>query len=191
LVSFNELESEDRAERSVPERLALLEHVLDAGDERTHELLYKLGPEPLSKDLTPEYLLAQLARRKIALKPALMDQKLVVGVGNIYASESLFLCKINPYIQSDSIKSRKQAEALITAIRATLNAAIKSGGSTLRDYVGAGNEGGYFQHHFDVYGRDDAPCFTCGTNIKTAVQAGRTTYWCVQCQPIRATRQKH
>lgn len=172
-----------------PRRFGMME-VLDAGDEKTHPLLYSLGPEPLSKDFTAEYLHAQLARRTIAIKPALMDQKLVVGVGNIYASESLFLCKINPYIQSDRIKSLVQAEALIAAIRQTLNAAIQSGGSTLRNYVGAENSQGYFQHHFDVYGHDDAPCFTCGTNIKTAVQAGRATYWCPVCQPIRATRQK-
>lgn len=172
-----------------PRRFGMMD-VLDAGDEKTHALLYNLGPEPLSKGFTPTYLLAQLARRKIAIKPALMDQKLVVGVGNIYASESLFLAKINPYIQSDSIKSVPQAEALIAAIRTTLNAAIKSGGSTLRNYVGAGNERGYFQHRFLVYGRDAKPCFTCATIIETSVQAGRATYWCPACQPICATRQK-
>ena len=153
---------------------------LDAGDEATHELLYHLGPEPLSKQFTPAYLSAALARRKGPIKPVLMDQKLVVGVGNIYASESLYLSGIKP--QKSAHQCGAQSDAIISAICTTLNAAIKSGGSTLRDYVGAQNEGGYFQHHFNVYGRDGEPCFTCGSIIQSCTQAGRATYWCPQCQ---------
>ena len=162
-----------------PRRFGLMDW-LEEGDEATHELLYHLGPEPLLKQFTPAYLSAALARRKGPIKSVLMDQTLVVGVGNIYASESLYLSKINP--NTPAYKCATKSAAIISAIRTTLNAAIKSGGSTLRDYVGAQNEGGYFQHHFNVYGRDDEPCFKCGAMIQTTTHAGRATYWCPQCQ---------
>ncbi len=162
-----------------PRRFGVIDW-LEEGDEATHELLYHLGPEPLSKAFSPAYLSAALATRKGPIKPVLMDQKLVVGVGNIYASESLYLSKINPNMSAQ--KCAAKSDAIISAICTTLNAAIKSGGSTLRDYVGAQNEGGYFQHHFNVYGRDGEPCFNCGTMIQTTTHAGRSTYWCPQCQ---------
>ncbi len=170
-----------------PRRFGLIE-LMKPGEEGTHSLLIHLGPEPLSKDFSVKYLAAQLARRKGPIKPTLMDQKLVVGVGNIYASESLFLSKIHPFIPSRDVA--KKSPDIITAIRTTLEAAITSGGSTLRDYVGASGEGGYFQHRFQVYGRDGKPCFECGTTIETAVQTGRATYWCPECQQIRARRHK-
>lgn len=153
-----------------------------------HPLLKHLGPEPFSKEFSPDYLSAQLTRRTGAIKPVLMDQKLVVGVGNIYASEALHLCGFHPSMPAH--KLHKKSTAIIDAIRVTLEAAINSGGSTLRDYVGAQNEGGYFQHHFQVYGRDGQPCFRCSEFIETSTHAGRSTYWCPACQPIRATRQK-
>ena len=162
-----------------PRRFGLMDW-LEEGDEATHELLYHLGPEPLLQQFTPAYLSAALARRKGPIKPVLMDQTLVVGVGNIYASESLYLSKVNP--NTAACKCAAKSAAIISAIRTTLNAAIKSGGSTLRDYVGAQNEGGYFQHHFNVYGRDGEPCFKCGAMIQTTTHAGRATYWCPQCQ---------
>ena len=162
-----------------PRRFGVIDW-LEAGAESTHALLAHLGPEPLSAAFAPDYLSAALARRKGPIKPALMDQRLVVGVGNIYASESLYLSGINPNVPAHRCAAR--SEAMIGAIAATLNAAIASGGSTLRDYVGAQNEGGYFQHHFNVYGRDGEPCFQCGTIIQTTTHAGRSTYWCPQCQ---------
>jgi len=153
---------------------------LDDGDEKTHELLAHLGPEPLSRQFTARYLSAALSRRSGPIKPVLMDQKLVVGVGNIYASESLYLSGIKP--QTPARECAAQSDAIIAAIRTTLTAAIASGGSTLRDYVGAQNEGGYFQHHFSVYGRDGMPCERCGELIQSSTQAGRATYWCAECQ---------
>lgn len=170
-----------------PRRFGVID-LIEKGREQGHAMLKNLGPEPLEANFSPAYLSAQLARRKGPIKPVLMDQKLVVGVGNIYASEALHLCGLHPDIPSQ--KLQKKAPEIIEAIRVTLNAAIASGGSTLRDYVGAGNEGGYFQHQFQVYGRDGEPCFRCATPIKTAVHAGRATYWCPQCQHFRATRQK-
>lgn len=170
-----------------PRRFGVID-VIKTRDERTHKLLKNLGPEPFSKEFSPAYLAGQLTRRTGAIKPVLMDQKLVVGVGNIYASEALHLCGFHPSMPAN--KLHQKSAAIIEAIRVTLEAAIRSGGSTLRDYVGAQNEGGYFQHHFQVYGRDGQPCFRCSEFIETSTHAGRSTYWCPVCQPIRATRQK-
>ncbi|PZP86581.1 MAG: DNA-formamidopyrimidine glycosylase [Azospirillum brasilense] len=162
--------------------------VFAAAEEAGHAFLAHLGPEPLSDAFTPEYLAGQLAKRKGPVKPALMDQKLVVGVGNIYASESLHLSGLNPCISAN--KSVAYAAQMVAAIRTTLEAALRSGGSTLRDYVGADGTGGYFQHHFHVYERAGHACARCNSTIETMVQAGRSTYWCPQCQPMRGKRKK-
>jgi formamidopyrimidine-DNA glycosylase len=162
--------------------------VLKSAEEGAHPLLKHLGPEPLEKGFSAKYLATQLARRKGPIKPVLMDQKLVVGVGNIYASEALHLCGLNPSTPAHKLAAK--AAEIVNAINATLTAAIASGGSTLRDYVGATNEGGYFQHEFKVYERDGQPCFTCATIIETCTHAGRSTYWCPECQPIRGNAQK-
>ena len=170
-----------------PRRFGVID-LIKKGQESSHALLKHLGPEPFSDDFSLAYLSAQLMRRAGAIKPVLMDQKLVVGVGNIYASEALHLCGFHP--STPAHKLAKHTLAIIDAIRVTLEAAIQSGGSTLRDYVGAQNEGGYFQHHFQVYGRDGQPCFRCSEFIETSIHAGRSTYWCPNCQPIRARAQK-
>ena len=169
-----------------PRRFGVIE-LMKRDEEATHSLLSHLGPEPLSEAFSPNYLQAALSRRKGPIKPVLMDQKLVVGVGNIYASESLFIAGINPKLQSDRVA---QFEPLIAAIHATLNAAINSGGSTLRNYVGASGEGGYFQHRFNVYDRANEPCLRCGNLIQNCVMGGRATYWCDVCQPIVKKRLK-
>lgn len=170
-----------------PRRFGLID-LLKPGQEAIHPLLAHLGPEPLSKDFSAAYLAKQLARCSGPIKPALMDQKRVVGVGNIYASECLHLAGIHPQEPAKNVV--KQSDKIIAAIRKTLKAAIESGGSSLRDYVGAGGEGGYFQHKFLVYGRDGQPCFRCGTLIENGVQSGRASYWCPQCQPLRGFRRK-
>lgn len=170
-----------------PRRFGIMD-VFSRGQEAEHKLLAHLGPEPLSADFTPEYLATQLAKRSGAVKTVLMDQKLVVGVGNIYASESLFLAGINPSLSSK--KAAKKAALLVPAIRQTLEAALRSGGSSLRDFVGADGQGGYFQHHFYVYDREGHPCMQCQTPIKSTTQSGRSTYWCSQCQPLRGNLKK-
>ncbi len=170
-----------------PRRFGMID-LIEKGGEATHPLLKNLGPEPLAKDFSSAYLSAQLLKRKGPIKPVLMDQKLVVGVGNIYASEALHLCGLHPNLPAD--QAAPKAKEIIAAIRATLEAAIASGGSTLRDYVGAENEGGYFQHEFRVYGRDGKPCFKCATMIETGTHAGRSTYWCPQCQGMPKKRRK-
>jgi len=109
-----------------------------------------------------------------------MNQSLVVGVGNIYASEALFCAGIHPEMPSN--EASFQAPNLIKCIRTVLNAAITSGGSSLRDFVHVSGEAGYFQHQFNVYERGGEPCFTCGTTICAIRQAGRSTFYCPQCQ---------
>lgn len=164
-----------------PRRFGVID-LFASAREHAHPLLAHLGPEPFSDAFSVDYLKENLRRRKTAIKPVLMDQQLVVGVGNIYASESLFLCGINPQLQSDKVVNHGE---LIAAIRATLQSAIASGGSTLRDFLGASGKGGYFQHQFRVYNRAAEACFTCGKPIQIQVQSGRSTYWCATCQPIR------
>ncbi len=170
-----------------PRRFGVID-LIQKGEEGAHPMLKNLGPEPLLKEFSPSYLAAQLTRRKGPIKPVLMDQKLVVGVGNIYASEALHLCGLHPNLPANAVGGK--SKEIIAAIRTTLEAAIASGGSTLRDYVGAENEGGYFQHEFRVYGRDEEPCFTCSEMIQIGTHAGRSTYWCPQCQAMPQKRRK-
>jgi formamidopyrimidine-DNA glycosylase len=170
-----------------PRRFGMMD-IIKKGGEGVHPLLAHLGPEPLLAEFSEKYLAGELRRRNGPVKPALMDQKLVVGVGNIYASESLFHAGVHP--ETPARDTAKKAAKIIDCIRTTLKAAIASGGSSLRNYVGAGNQAGYFQHRFYVYGRAGKPCYDCGTAIETTTQAGRATFWCPQCQRKPATRQK-
>lgn len=157
-------------------------------EEATHPLLVSLGPEPLSSDFNAKYLAAALRGKKNAIKPALMNQKLVVGVGNIYASEALHRAGVHP--ERAAGRAVKDADKIVHAVQSVLKDAIKSGGSTLRDYVHGGGEMGYFQHAFDVYDRAGEPCKTCGSEIKHLVQAQRATYFCAVCQAKKKPAKK-
>jgi formamidopyrimidine-DNA glycosylase len=119
--------------------------------------------------------------RRAAIKTSLMDNHLVVGVGNIYANEALFRAGIRPTTPAGRL-SRARIEKLVAAIRAVLTEAIAKGGSTLRDYVDAGGEPGYFQHTYFVYGRAGLPCRVCGTRLKLTRQGQRATHHCPRCQ---------
>ncbi|MBI1386486.1 MAG: bifunctional DNA-formamidopyrimidine glycosylase/DNA-(apurinic or apyrimidinic site) lyase [Rhizobiales bacterium] len=145
--------------------------------------LAPLGPEPLGNAFSPETLGAALAGRATPIKAALLDQRIVAGLGNIYVSEALFRAAISPRRLSRTIPGRR-AERLVPAIREVLEAAIAAGGSTLRDYVHADGSLGYFQHTFAVYDREGAPCPRpgCGGTVRRLVQAGRSTYYCGRCQ---------
>lgn len=147
---------------------------------RKHNLLSHLGPEPLKEAFSVAYLKEALAKRSGPVKTVLMDQQLVVGVGNIYASEALYRIGVHPAMPAR--KAAKHAEALVKAIQAVLKEAIKSGGSTLRNYAQASGDTGHFQHHFKVYGRDGKPCPACGTPIRKITQAGRSSFFCPKCQ---------
>mgnify|MGYP000889201975 CR=1 FL=1 len=154
--------------------------LVETGREDAHPLFRHLGPEPLEKSFTPARLAQQLEGRKTALKVALLDQSVVVGVGNIYASEALFLAGIHP--ETVCMKAAKHSESLVECIRKVLADAIESGGSSLRDFVHISGETGYFQHRFNVYEREEEPCFTCNAAIRSLRQAGRSTFYCPRCQ---------
>jgi len=146
-----------------------------------HPLLVHLGVEPLSAALTPAHLHALSRGSRVAIKQFLMDAQRVVGVGNIYASESLFLAGIDPRKPASRIYLQKHAD-LVKAIKQTLRAAIKAGGSSLRDFVGSGGESGYAQRRHWVYDREGQPCRRCGSPIRRIVQGARATYFCARCQ---------
>ncbi|PWF22649.1 bifunctional DNA-formamidopyrimidine glycosylase/DNA-(apurinic or apyrimidinic site) lyase [Corticimicrobacter populi] len=163
---------------------AVLWHPAEAGPIEAHPLLAILGMEPFDPALTPEWLHGQLHRRSLPIKQALLGGHIVVGVGNIYASESLFRAGIHPALPANRL-SRPRCARLLQAIRDTLGDALRAGGTTLRDYVGIGGEPGYFQFHAYVYERDGQPCRQCGTAIRRIVQGTRATYFCPHCQPRR------
>ena len=149
----------------------------------THALLAPLGPEPLSDDFNASYLLSQLKTRSCAIKIAIMDAHLVVGVGNIYASESLFRARIHPETPAKNV-TLKQCEKLVADIKQTLNAALEAGGSSLRDFFGADSNPGYFQQEHQVYARTDEPCRVCSKPIKCIRLGQRSTFYCQSCQKL-------
>ncbi len=146
-----------------------------------HFLLRELGPEPLGNAFNDAALSAALAGRKTPIKAALLDQKIVAGLGNIYVCEALYRAGISPKRLARSVAG-KRAARLVPAIRDVLDQAIAAGGSSLRDYVQASGELGYFQHNFAVYGREGEPCQNCGKPVRRIVQSGRSTFYCGACQ---------
>jgi formamidopyrimidine-DNA glycosylase len=152
-----------------------------AGDVALHPLLAALGPEPLQKDFNGAYLHAATRKRKAAIKQVIMDSHVVVGVGNIYASEALFRAGIRPQLSAGKL-GKERCAALTKTIKQVLRAAIKKGGSSLRDYVNSDGRQGYFQQHYFVYGRTGEPCRRCGTPIKQLRQGQRSTFYCPHCQ---------
>lgn len=148
-----------------------------------HKYFRSLGPEPLDDHFTGDVLAARLAGRRTPIKAALLDQKTLVGVGNIYACEALFLAGISPRRSAHTVKGERAAR-LVEAIKRVLNRSIEDGGSTLRDHVQPGGELGYFQTRFNVYDRAGIACPTrdCGNTVRRLVQAGRSTFYCTRCQ---------
>ena len=155
--------------------------VLLTDDPTRHPLLAHLGPEPLTGDFTPEHLHAACRRRKTSIKNLIMDSRIVVGVGNIYASESLFRAGIRPGRAAGRL-THAECASLAAAIKTTLQNAVNAGGSSLRDYVAADGELGYFQLHTKVYDRAGLPCKVCGTVIKKLATGQRSTFYCPACQ---------
>jgi formamidopyrimidine-DNA glycosylase len=151
------------------------------GDPNTHPLLASLGPEPLLEEFTAQYLYQATRKRSAAIKLVIMDNQVVVGVGNIYANESLFRAGIKPQLATQRL-SLARCDKLVAEIRATLSEAIAMGGSSLRDYVNSDGKQGYFQQHYWVYGRAGEPCQKCGTPIKLIKQGQRSSFYCSVCQ---------
>jgi formamidopyrimidine-DNA glycosylase len=146
-----------------------------------HKLLKNIGPEPLAESFDGKELFTRLQNKNIDMKAALMDQRVVAGLGNIYVCEALFNTGISPTKKAKEVSLKKVSE-LIPNIKSILESAIESGGSTLRDYVQATGDMGYFQHKFKVYGRENEPCIKCKNSIERIVQAGRSTFYCKICQ---------
>jgi len=152
-----------------------------ADDPDLHPLLKKLAPEPLSEKFNADYLYRATRKRSVAIKQLIMNSQLVVGVGNIYASEALFRAKIAPRRAARRI-TKVEADKLVRSIKAVLAAAIKTGGTTLRDYVNADGAPGYFRQKLFVYERKGVACRICKSPIKQFTQGQRSTYWCSTCQ---------
>jgi len=161
---------------------AVLWHDRVQGDIGQHPLLASLGIEPFDPGFDASLLHEGLKGRKTAIKQALLAGDIVVGVGNIYASESLFRARIHPKTPSSRL-SIQRCERLVDAVRGTLKDALESGGSTLRDYVNAtGEPGAYFSIHAAVYEKAGQPCRRCRSVIRRIVQGQRATYYCPGCQ---------
>ncbi|AOS96274.1 Formamidopyrimidine-DNA glycosylase [Microbulbifer aggregans] len=151
------------------------------GDPEAHDLLSHLGPEPLSEEFNGEYLFTASRGRRQSVKTFVMDGRIVVGVGNIYASEALFLAGIRPDRPAGGI-SRARYLRLADAIKQVLASAIEQGGTTLRDFVGGDGQPGYFAQRLNVYGRTGQPCRKCGRPVRDQVLGQRSTFFCGSCQ---------
>ncbi|MFW2372954.1 MAG: bifunctional DNA-formamidopyrimidine glycosylase/DNA-(apurinic or apyrimidinic site) lyase [Gammaproteobacteria bacterium] len=150
-------------------------------DPLEHKLLNSLGPEPLSSEFDAEYLYLSTRNRKAAIKSVIMDSHVVVGVGNIYANESLFMSGINPKRSANKV-SLQRYKILVAEIKTVLSAAIKQGGTTLKDFTREDGQPGYFQQTLSVYGKHNKPCPQCSRPIRMIRQQQRTSYYCPHCQ---------
>ncbi|OAT51449.1 bifunctional DNA-formamidopyrimidine glycosylase/DNA-(apurinic or apyrimidinic site) lyase [Providencia heimbachae] len=150
-------------------------------DLETSSVLAHLGPEPLSAEFNAQYLFELSAKRKTAIKPWLMDNKIVVGVGNIYANEALFAAKISPEKIINTL-TLAQATELVAQIKKVLQRSIEQGGTTLKDFLQSDGKPGYFAQELFVYGKKGEPCSMCGTPIESIKQGQRSTFFCRECQ---------
>jgi formamidopyrimidine-DNA glycosylase len=182
-----EMGSGDIIEYADPRRFGIMD-VFSHAALADHRLIAGLGIEPLGNELSGAFLNQALRHRRMPLKAALLDQGIVAGIGNIYACEVLFRAGLSPRRAAGTVTAATgttaRANTLADAVRSVLNEAIAAGGSTLRDYVNADGDLGYFQHTFDVYDRDGEPCRRtgCGATVQRIVQSGRSTYYCPACQ---------
>ncbi len=147
----------------------------------SHPWLNALGVEPLEDGFGGSFLHRVSRKKKCSIKSLLMDGRIVVGVGNIYASESCWLAHVRPRRAAKSL-TREQCDALATAVQQVLRAAIASGGTSFRDFAGVAEEAGYFARELQVYERDGEPCRRCEADVRRTVDVGRSTYWCAGCQ---------
>jgi formamidopyrimidine-DNA glycosylase len=152
-----------------------------SADPNEHPLLARLGPEPFSAAFDAGYLYRITRGRRVAIKQLLMNSQLVVGVGNIYASEALFRARLRPTRAARTL-TRADAARLVRGVRTVLGQAIRAGGTTLRDYLGADGAPGYFRQRLYVYERRGKPCRRCGTPVRAVTQGQRSTYYCPSCQ---------
>ena len=162
-----------------PRRFGMMVWMRD--DPLSHKLLKDLGPEPLGQDFSGQYLYEQSRNRTVAIKNFIMNSRIVVGVGNIYASEALFMSGIHPSRPANRV-SKERYDQLVRAIRRILKQAIRNGGTTLRDFVREDGSPGYFKQKLKVYHREDEQCIICGASIRKKVIGQRASFYCPQCQ---------
>ncbi len=155
--------------------------ILWADNWRQHDLIKDLGPEPLGNDFNADYLYAKSRKRKVAVKNFIMNSHIVVGVGNIYASEALFRAGVRPTRLAGKI-SKLEATTLVEVSKTVLQEAIKQGGTTLRDFTASDGKPGYFKQQLAVYGREGEPCLHCKAIIKQITIGRRASYYCPKCQ---------
>jgi formamidopyrimidine-DNA glycosylase len=174
------LEEDLRVVYSDPRRFGMMDLVETAACQN-HKLLKGIGVEPLGNELSADYLAAKFKGKAAPLKAALLDQRIIAGLGNIYVCEALFRARLSPKHKAGAVK-REKLEELVRHIRDILNEAILAGGSTLQDFQGADGVKGEYQQRFLVYDREGQPCSNCGKPIKRAVQSGRSSFYCAHCQ---------
>lgn len=162
-------------------------HLFPKGEDLTQPPLHKLGLEPLDEGFTFEAFRDRIAHRSTKIKPLLLNQEYIVGIGNIYVDESLFLAGIHPEREASSL-SKKELELLHSAIIRTLSESVEVGGSSIKSYVNGQGEIGLFQHQLNIYGQQSKPCKICGSEIYKTVVGGRGTHICPTCQPLKQTR---
>ena len=165
---------------SDPRRFGMMDLLVTA-EAGQHKLLKDLGVEPLGNELSADYLAAKLKGKAAPMKAALLDQRIIAGLGNIYVCEALFRSRISPTRKAGKVKPL-QLEELVRHIRDILNDAILAGGSTLQDFQSTNGEQGSYQQRFSVYDREGEPCVNCGKPIKRVVQSGRSSFYCGSCQ---------
>jgi formamidopyrimidine-DNA glycosylase len=174
------LDQGQRVVYSDPRRFGLMD-LLETPRRDHHRLLKSIGVEPLGNELSADYLAAKFKGKAAPMKAALLDQRIIAGLGNIYVCEALFRAQCSPKRKAGSVK-RDKLEQLVRHIRAILNEAILAGGSTLQDFQHTDGTEGAFQQRFQVYDRAGEPCPTCGQPIKRIVQSGRSSFYCAHCQ---------
>ena len=177
-----DLESGDRIVFNDSRRFGAID-LCETSALETHRLIRDLGPEPLGNAFDEDYLIAQFERRNAPVKSVLLDQRVVAGLGNIYVCEALFRSGISPRRKAHRIATSR-VRTLVLVIREVLRDAIEAGGSSLKDFRQADGELGYFQHSFQVYGREGAACVTenCQDIVHRIVQSGRSSFYCPSCQ---------
>jgi formamidopyrimidine-DNA glycosylase len=177
-----DMENGARVTFNDPRRFGAMD-LLQTATADAHPLLAKIGPEPLGNAFSESYLAEALNGRNTPVKNALLDQKIVAGLGNIYVCEALFRTGISPLRKAKDL-SKSRVGSLVPVIRDVLSEAIDAGGSSLKDFRQADGELGYFQHRFSVYGREGEPCVNCGceSQISRIAQSGRSSFYCPTCQ---------
>ncbi len=177
-----DMENGARVTFNDPRRFGAMD-LIDTAGLAEHKLLRVLGPEPLGNDFHEDHLIAALKGKNTPIKSALLDQGIIAGLGNIYVCEALFRGQVSPKRKAGQVSASRVA-ALVPIIRQVLEDAIKAGGSSLKDFRQASGELGYFQHSFDVYGREGDPCRRegCGGSIARITQSGRSSFYCGKCQ---------